>query len=182
MENSPNVLYTTLLTFSASVYQDGPDALTLKRLARLQKLGIVKEGVDFAPPVGTLGKEWKDMTQEEKNIAAKKMEVFAAMVEAMDTQIGRLIDYLEEQGELDNTFILFMSDNGAEGGVLEALPVSPCTLNIPFKTIYAHCYHTRSWVVPKQWATSLTSTMITRSKTWELIILLSTMVRPSKLQ
>ncbi len=50
------------------------------------------------------------------------MEVYAAMVERMDWNIGRVVDYLRQQGQLDNTFILFMSDNGAEGALLEAFP------------------------------------------------------------
>jgi arylsulfatase len=48
--------------------------------------------------------------------------VYAAMVERMDWNIGRVVDYLRQQGQLDNTFILFMSDNGAEGALLEAFP------------------------------------------------------------
>lgn len=51
------------------------------------------------------------------------MEVFAAMVDIMDRNIGRVISFLEDSGELDNTFVLFMSDNGAEGVAMEALPV-----------------------------------------------------------
>lgn len=45
------------------------------------------------------------------------------MVDIIDANIGRVIDFLETTGELDNTFILFMSDNGAEGAALEALPI-----------------------------------------------------------
>jgi arylsulfatase len=51
------------------------------------------------------------------------MEVYAGMVERMDYNIGKVIQYLEETGELDNTFIVFMSDNGAEGALLEAIPL-----------------------------------------------------------
>jgi arylsulfatase len=51
------------------------------------------------------------------------MEVFAAMVDLIDQNIGRVIDCLEAKGELDHTFILFMSDNGAEGAMLEAIPL-----------------------------------------------------------
>ena len=43
------------------------------------------------------------------------MEIFAAMVSDLDSYIGEFVDYLDSIGELDNTFILFMSDNGAEG-------------------------------------------------------------------
>lgn len=51
------------------------------------------------------------------------MEVYAAMVDLIDMNIGRVRTYLEETGELDNTFVVFMSDNGAEGQLLEALPI-----------------------------------------------------------
>jgi arylsulfatase A-like enzyme len=44
-------------------------------------------------------------------------KVYAAMVEVMDTQIGRVIDHLESTGKLDNTFVFFSSDNGAEGSL-----------------------------------------------------------------
>lgn len=105
-------------------YQDGPDALTQQRLKRMVELGIVAAGVEPAPPSGVLGKEWNDMSEEERTASARKMEVFAAMVDLIDTNIGRVVDYLRETDELDNTFVLFMSDNGAEGAALEALPVS----------------------------------------------------------
>jgi arylsulfatase len=51
------------------------------------------------------------------------METYAGMVQRMDTQIGRVLDRLRETGELDNTFVIFMSDNVAEGLLLEAIPV-----------------------------------------------------------
>ena len=63
------------------------------------------------------------MSEEERKISARKMEVFAAMVDVLDQNIGRVLDYLEDTNELDNTFVLFMSDNGAEGASLEAIPV-----------------------------------------------------------
>src|SRR3984957_4851487 len=50
------------------------------------------------------------------------MEVYAAMVERMDRNIGRVTDHLAKTGELDNTVVIFLSDNGAEGGIAEAMP------------------------------------------------------------
>ncbi|KAB2106460.1 Arylsulfatase [Alternaria gaisen] len=79
-------------------YADGPDALRTKRLQRLVDL-------------------------EERTESARKMEVYAAMVESIDENVGRVVEHLERNGELDNTFILFMCDNGAEGAMLEALPL-----------------------------------------------------------
>ena len=51
------------------------------------------------------------------------METYAGMVQRMDSQLGRVLDYLQSTKELDNTFVIFMSDNGAEGTLLEAVPI-----------------------------------------------------------
>ncbi len=75
-----------------------------------------------AHPVLALTREWEALEDEERAKSARAMEVYAAMVERMDWNIGRVVDYLRRQGELDNTFVLFMSDNGAEGALLEAFP------------------------------------------------------------
>jgi arylsulfatase len=50
------------------------------------------------------------------------MEVYAGMVERLDWNVGRVVDYLEARGQLDDTVVIFLSDNGAEGALLEALP------------------------------------------------------------
>ncbi|KAJ2984955.1 hypothetical protein NUW58_g5794 [Xylaria curta] len=105
------------------IYNDGPEALRQKRLARLIELGLVSKDVQPAPMVGLVDREWDQMTPEERAISARKMETFAAMVDVVDQNIQRVLDYLSSTGELDNTFILFMSDNGAEGTLLEALPM-----------------------------------------------------------
>lgn len=109
------------------MYDDGPNELTKKRLQRMKELGLVDDHVTSAAVTGDAGKEWSDMSEDERKVSARKMEVFAAMVEVLDTNIGRVTDHLQSTGELDNTFVLFMSDNGAEGAMLEAAPVSDCT-------------------------------------------------------
>ncbi|KAF5556361.1 arylsulfatase [Fusarium mexicanum] len=105
-------------------YDNGPDQLRLDRLTRLKELGLVPSDVEAAPPVGfEAGVKWEDLNDHERAVSAKKMEVYAAMVDLLDQNIGRVVDALEASGELDNTFILFMSDNGAEGSTLEAAPL-----------------------------------------------------------
>lgn len=59
--------------------------------------------------------EWDDLTTEEKKLSSRAMEAYAGMVDSIDVNIGRVVDYLKRTGEYDNTFIVFMSDNGAEG-------------------------------------------------------------------
>lgn len=104
-------------------YKDGPSKLQEKRIANLVKLGLIPEDVIPAKPEAYAGTPWDDMTEEQRQESARKMEVYAAMVEMIDDGVGEVIDYLQSTGELDNTFVLFMSDNGAEGLSMEAIHV-----------------------------------------------------------
>ncbi|KAK3069303.1 hypothetical protein LTR53_012459 [Teratosphaeriaceae sp. CCFEE 6253] len=105
------------------VYDEGPDVLREKRLQRMKELGLCAEDVEPHPVVADEVKTWADMTASEKAKSSKAMEVFAAMVECIDTNVGKVVDYLAETDELDNTLVCFMSDNGAEGAAYEAYPV-----------------------------------------------------------
>jgi arylsulfatase len=95
------------------VYDDGPDALRLKRLAKLQELGLVPKDITPHPVVADEVKAWAEMSADERAKSARAMEVFAAMVECIDVNVGKVYDFLEKSGELDNTFVCFMSDNGS---------------------------------------------------------------------
>lgn len=105
------------------VYDDGPDALRLRRLAKLKEMGLVDKDVKPHPVVAEEVKEWDELTAEEKANSCRAMEVFAGMVECIDANVGKVVDYLESIGELDNTFVCFLSDNGAEGAAYEAYPM-----------------------------------------------------------
>jgi arylsulfatase A-like enzyme len=105
------------------IYDDGPEALRQKRLANLVKLGMIDKDVRPHPVVADEVKGWEQMSEEERKLSCKAMEAYAGMVECMDYNIGRVISYLESIGELDNTFVMFMSDNGAEGAAYEAYPM-----------------------------------------------------------
>ena len=90
----------------------------------MQKLGLLDPGVkphEMVNPLGVM--EWEDMTPEQRQLSSRAMETYAAMVQQLDENIGRVIDQLEKDGELDNTYVMFMSDNGAEGASYEAYPV-----------------------------------------------------------
>ncbi|KAL1858885.1 hypothetical protein VTK73DRAFT_7743 [Phialemonium thermophilum] len=106
------------------MYDDGPNALTQRRLQRMKQLGLVDADVVPAPPTAAQAeKAWADMSADERKVSARKMEAYAAMVEIIDENVGRVLRHLEASGELDNTLVLFMSDNGAEGATLEAVPL-----------------------------------------------------------
>ncbi|OAA71812.1 arylsulfatase [Akanthomyces lecanii RCEF 1005] len=109
-------------------YDDGPEVLRQERIAKLKALKLVPQEAPAHPVIAfpkenELSKEWEQLSPEGKAASARRMEIYAAMVERMDTQIGKVTAYLEQTGELDNTFVLFMSDNGAEGLLLEAVPM-----------------------------------------------------------
>ena len=99
------------------MYDDGPYALRERRLRKLAELGIVDESViPHEVETTTMGVgEWDSLTQDEKKLSSGAMEAYAGMVDSVDANVGRIVDYLKRSGEYDNTMIVFMSDNGAEG-------------------------------------------------------------------
>lgn len=120
------------------VYDDGPEALRQKRLANLKKLGLIPDSAvphDVVAIDGekTLSKDWDTLTVEEKHFSARTMECFAGMVQNMDRQIGRILDYLTETDKLKDTVVLFMSDNGVEGLLLEAFPLIEGDMHTPYR-------------------------------------------------
>lgn len=110
------------------VYDEGPDVLREKRLRRMKEMGLCRENVVPHPVVADEVKEWNELSPEHRAKSCKAMEVFAGMVEAIDHNVGKVVDYLESTGELHNTFVCFMSDNGAEGAAYEAYPVVQSTM------------------------------------------------------
>jgi arylsulfatase len=102
-------------------YDGGWDVLSKQRLRSLKELGIVQNDAKPFPPLASV-KAWNEMPAEERAAASRDMEVYAAMIDYMDEQIARVFDYLKEIGEYDNTMIIFLSDNGANGHLPTAYP------------------------------------------------------------
>lgn len=107
-------------------YDDGFDSLALKRINSLKQLELIGEGHVVPDPAYPENESWENLNDEQQKIDAREMEVYAAMVDNMDFNIGRMIDYLENSGKLENTLVIFMSDNGAQGfgpGMGKAFPL-----------------------------------------------------------
>lgn len=102
-------------------YDEGYEAIRQQRLGRMEEMGLVGHELAANLPFDELP-TWDELTNEQRKIEARKMEVYAAMVDNMDHNIGRVMDHLEKTGELDNTVVLFISDNGADGNSPEVLP------------------------------------------------------------
>lgn len=95
------------------LYDCGWDSVRSHRLDRLKDLGLIEDEAQLAHRLWFIP-EFNSMTGMARYATTRKMEVYASMVEYMDREIGRLIDYLDSIGELDNTYIVFFSDNGPE--------------------------------------------------------------------
>lgn len=96
----------------SGVYDDGYDELREKRFKSLQEAGIVPESSTLPPRWDEIT-PWEELSGEDRKREARKMELYAAMVENLDGHVGRLVDYLKSNGLFENTLIVFMSDNGA---------------------------------------------------------------------
>lgn len=100
----------------AGVYDEGWTVMRERRRLAAEEAGVIPAGTQAAVTPGTLA--WDSLTDDEKRYNARRMEVYAGMVDAMDMHIGRLMAYLQSIGEYENTIFVFTSDNGAEGSNL----------------------------------------------------------------
>jgi arylsulfatase len=116
----------------AGAFDDGWDAYRQRALARQKELGIVPADTELSrhdPDVA----RWDSLSAEERRLYARMMEVYAGFLTHTDHQIGRLIDFLAEFGELDNTLVMLLSDNGAsaEGGPTGSINENLFFNNVP---------------------------------------------------
>lgn len=93
-------------------YDAGWTVLRQERHTRAVALGLVPKDSPMVTLPSTL--DWNALSAEDKREQAKHMEVYAAMAEAMDHDIGRLVAHLKARGQFDNTVFVFLSDNGSD--------------------------------------------------------------------
>ena len=108
-------------------YEQGWDMIREQRLDRIKKLGIVSESIVLSPRSliprpdiaaregldAQVNPAWASLDRDRQEDLAHRMAIYAAMVEHMDREIGRVIEDLRSHDELENTLIMFLSDNGA---------------------------------------------------------------------
>jgi len=95
-------------------YDEGYDVARERRFAKMQKLGLVAADQDFPERLEGVP-AWSSLSKIDRKLEARRMELYAALVEHADAQVGRVLNYLEKSGALDNTWVFVMSDNGPEG-------------------------------------------------------------------
>ena len=100
-------------------YDDGPNRVRARRAQKLRELGLFPENAalwhppNFPKWLPLHRTPWEERTLQERERDSRPMEIYASMVELMDQQLGRVIDALRASGDLDNTIVMFFSDNGA---------------------------------------------------------------------
>jgi len=105
-------------------FDDGYEAYREWVLARMKERGVMPQDTELTPinpmpegtfPPGDMVRPWDTLSAEERALFCRMAEVYAGFSEYTDAQVGRIIDYLEKSGQLDNTLIFYCADNGASG-------------------------------------------------------------------
>ena len=97
------------------VYDGGYEVIRQQRINQMQELGLISKQLNIAPQHPEWP-SWETLEPITKQLESRRMQVYAAMIEAMDHQIGRVLNHLVKTGKLKNTLVVFLSDNGPEGG------------------------------------------------------------------
>lgn len=92
-------------------YMVGWDKIRDKRLKKQKAMGLIDENVALSPREGIPA--WDDVPDDKKPLWDKRMAAYAGQIECMDRNFGKVIDAMKKNGQLDNTIVLFLSDNGA---------------------------------------------------------------------
>jgi arylsulfatase len=133
-------------------YDDGYDALAKARLQRSKELGLVQSNAQVSSR-SPKERPWDELNELEQRSEIRAMEIYAAMIDEVDRHTGRLFNFLDSAGLSENTIVLFMSDNGAEGHDLdetwpmEAFPAIRKTIDDSFDFSYESMGRPGSYVL-----------------------------------
>jgi arylsulfatase A-like enzyme len=133
-------------------YQQGFENIRRQRHSRLNSLGLGLANHEL-PQLPEDMPRWDLLSEKEKAISARRMEVYAAMVDEMDVQIGRIYQQLTASGQLNNTFIIFISDNGADAFSLTRAPKAIADFAAEFDNSLENIGHPNSFeFIEDKWA------------------------------
>ena len=129
-------------------YDKGWDAVRQERLKRQIELGLVPAGTELAERMWFVPDPIL-LAPASRAVLGKKMELYAGMVENMDFHVGRLIEYLKQIGEYDDTIFIVFGDNGAEGtDLFKMIAGTPGTRDYLFASIQWSQTHPNAWGDP----------------------------------
>ena len=140
----------------AGDYDAGFDVLCSQRMADANAEGILPDNAETSNCNKESG-PWQDLSGEEQRVYTRAMEIFATMVADLDTEIGRLLTTMEQRGQLDNTWVIYMNDNGPQGGRLLA-PLIGGRDTLPYDNSLDNLGNADSWAsIGQGWADAISS-------------------------
>jgi arylsulfatase A-like enzyme len=101
-------------------YDDGWQAVRESRFARQLESGVIPRHAQL-PAQNRAVEDWEDLDKGQRQIEARRMEIYAAMIENMDFQVGRILDEVESRNSARETIVIFLSDNGSEGNAVQRI-------------------------------------------------------------
>ena len=123
-------------------YLKGYEALRKERYERQRRMGLIDDTFPISDPTYDA---WDGLTEEQKDEEDQKMAVYCAMIDRVDQNIGKVVDKLRAQGELDNTLILFASDNGCSSEVVPPAFLNPTSNEGPIGSMTRWASLSTSW-------------------------------------
>lgn len=96
-------------------YRVGWDELRKKRYQKLLAAGLIDERYVMSPPQGEV-RRWAELPAEEQELESRRFAAYAGMVDRLDENVGRVLEFLKEEELVENTIVIFMSDNGGDYG------------------------------------------------------------------
>lgn len=111
-QHEPHQVSKEYIDMYKGQYDKGWDEIRKERFARQKEMGIVPEDSKLAPHNPGV-KEWDSLSDDEKKLFARLQETYAGFLTHTDEQIGRLLDYLKTVGQMENTLVVLLADNGA---------------------------------------------------------------------
>lgn len=135
------------------LYDVGWEEIRNRRVETAKELGVVSQVAEVKPFPEALGL-WSDLTAEDRAKEARRMELYAAMIAYLDSEVGRLVEYLKVTDQYDDTIIVFLSDNGPEGNNIEdGLSNNREWLPVTFDQSFENMGKTNSYVaLSRGWA------------------------------
>ena len=116
-------------------FDEGWEVLRKKRLARLRETGLIDERYHDSPHMEDV-RRWDELPEATRKNEALRMQAYAAIVSNLDTNVGRVLDFLDEKKIADNTLVIFLSDNGGDygnGNIATDLKIRPWQRNaVPY--------------------------------------------------
>ena len=133
-------------------YDDGYEKLRMRRFENLKKLQLIPGDAEL-PSIHPNIEPWDSLTEEEQKWQSRTMELYAGMVDNLDDNIGRLLSYLKNTDQLENTLVIFFSDNGAAANDFYRHEVLGPFLHTHYSEDYEHMGKEESFIsYGPQWA------------------------------